>query len=110
MEDGTAASGSSGTPSTMEKSPLDFQKTRLEEAVTTTEVVQEPRLEKEVAAIGPHVKKRRRKRDNTEAKANAPPKVLIKDHAPVRPEQGTRGGKSLAAIGLGADSTFTFAA
>ncbi|GKB96783.1 hypothetical protein Tco_0982920 [Tanacetum coccineum] len=111
MEDATAASGSSATPSTMEKSPLDFAnedspqritegdgatcqaqdelslETLLEEAATTTEVVQEPRLEKEVAAMGPHVNKRHRKRDNTEAEANAPPKVLIKDHAPVRPEQ-----------------------
>ncbi|GKA63147.1 hypothetical protein Tco_0762753 [Tanacetum coccineum] len=81
-----------------------------EEVATTTEVVQEPRLEKEVAAMRPHVNKRRRKRDNPEAEANAPPKVLRKDHAPVFHEQGTRGGKSLAAMGLGADSTFTSAA
>ncbi|GKF75090.1 hypothetical protein Tco_0224534, partial [Tanacetum coccineum] len=84
--------------------------TPLEEAATTTEVVQEPRLEKEVAAMGPPVNKRRRKRDNAEAKANAPPKVLRKDHAPVCPKQGTCGGKSLAVIGVGANSTFTFAA
>ncbi|GJV23077.1 hypothetical protein Tco_1375772 [Tanacetum coccineum] len=79
-------------------------------AATTTEVVQEPRLEKEVAAMGPPVNKRRRKRDNVEAKANAPPKVLRKDHALICPKQGTRGGKSLAAMGLGAGFTFTSAA
>ncbi|GJV09741.1 hypothetical protein Tco_1351282 [Tanacetum coccineum] len=60
--------------------------------------------------MGPPVNKRRRKRDNAEAEANAPPKVLRKDHAPACPEQSTRGGKSLAAMGLGADSTFTSAA
>ncbi|GJW51350.1 hypothetical protein Tco_0092701 [Tanacetum coccineum] len=67
-------------------------------------------MEKEVAAMGPPVNKRRRKRDNPEAEANAPPKVLRKDHALIYPEQGTRGGKSLAAMGLEADSTFTSAA
>ncbi|GKD77264.1 hypothetical protein Tco_1339885 [Tanacetum coccineum] len=100
MEDATVASGSSETPSTVEKSPLDFanedspqritegdgmtgqaqdelsQETPPEEVATTTEVVQEPRLEKEVAAMGRH---------------------------------STRGGKSLAAMGLGADFTFTSA-
>ncbi|GKD83411.1 hypothetical protein Tco_1350250, partial [Tanacetum coccineum] len=79
-------------------------------AATTTEVVQEPRLEKEVATMGPSVNKRRRKRDNAKAEANAPPKVLRKDHAPICPKQGTHGGKSLAAMGLGAGSTFTSAA
>ncbi|GKE03333.1 hypothetical protein Tco_1395351, partial [Tanacetum coccineum] len=134
MEDTTVASGSLGTPSTVEKSPLDFanedspqritegdgttgqsrdelsQETPPDEAAATTEVVQEPRLEKEVVSMGRPVNKRRRKRDNAEAKANAPPKVLRKDHAPVCHEQSTRGGKSLAAMGLGVDSTFTSAA
>ncbi|GKA74115.1 hypothetical protein Tco_0780417 [Tanacetum coccineum] len=49
------------------------------------------------------VNKRRRKRDQSETEANAPPKVLRQYHASVRPEQNTRGGKSLAAMGLGAD-------
>ncbi|GKA36352.1 hypothetical protein Tco_0722843 [Tanacetum coccineum] len=60
--------------------------------------------------MGPSVNKRRRKRDNAEAEANAPPNVLRNDHAPICPEQGTRGGKSLAAMGLEAGSTFTSAA
>ncbi|GKG17467.1 hypothetical protein Tco_0362424 [Tanacetum coccineum] len=37
--------------------------------------------------------------------ANAPPKVLRTDHASVRPESHTRGGKSLVAMGLGTGST-----
>ncbi|GJW16683.1 gypsy type transposase [Tanacetum coccineum] len=36
--------------------------------------------------------------------ANAPPKVLRTDHASVCPESVTRGGKSLAAMGLGVDT------
>ncbi|GJX26948.1 hypothetical protein Tco_0233244 [Tanacetum coccineum] len=103
------ASGSSGTPSTLEKSPLDFANedppqmiTEMGgmayqvqdglsheiphvETATTTEVVQEPGLEKEVAAMGPPVNKRCRKRGNDEAEANAPPKVLRMDHAAFRP-------------------------
>nr|GFD12961.1 hypothetical protein [Tanacetum cinerariifolium] len=42
-------------------------------------------LEEEVAAIGPHVNKRRCKRGNNEAEANAPPKVLRMDHDALRP-------------------------
>ncbi|GJW64171.1 hypothetical protein Tco_0116055 [Tanacetum coccineum] len=55
----------------------------------TTKVVPELNLEKEVAAIGAPLNKRRRKRDKGEAKANAPPKVLKKDHASVRPQPST---------------------
>ncbi|GJU82998.1 hypothetical protein Tco_1285363 [Tanacetum coccineum] len=124
MEDTTVASGSSGTPSALEKSPLDFanenppplitERDGMEDQVqdglsreilpvenpTTTKVVLEPDLEKEVAAMGPLVNKRRRKRGNDEADANAPPKVLRKDHVAFRPAQSTLGGKSLASMGL----------
>ncbi|GJW19393.1 acidic leucine-rich nuclear phosphoprotein 32 family member A, partial [Tanacetum coccineum] len=72
---------------------------------TTTEVAPKVNLEREVTAMGPLVNKRRRKRDQSEMEANAPPKVLRTDHASVRPESHTRGGKSLAAMGLGASST-----
>nr|GEV29907.1 hypothetical protein [Tanacetum cinerariifolium] len=71
------------------------------------QLVLEPGLEKEVAAIGPLVNKRRRKRGNDEAEANAPPKVMRKDHAAFRPTQSTLEGKSLALIGLDASSTFS---
>ncbi|GKB25102.1 hypothetical protein Tco_0864503, partial [Tanacetum coccineum] len=49
----------------------------------------------------------RRKRGNDEADANAPPKVLRKDHAASRPTQSTLEGKSLASMGLEAGSTFS---
>nr|GEX44381.1 hypothetical protein [Tanacetum cinerariifolium] len=76
------------------------------ENVATTEVVLEPGLEKEVAAMGPRVNKRRHKRGNDEAEANAPPKVLRKDHAAFRLAQSTLKGKSLAPLGLDAGSSF----
>nr|GFC91234.1 hypothetical protein [Tanacetum cinerariifolium] len=55
--------------------------------------------------MGPVVNKRRRKRGNEGAEANTPPTVLRKDHVASRPSQSTLGGKSLAAIGIEADST-----
>ncbi|GKE91909.1 hypothetical protein Tco_1573004, partial [Tanacetum coccineum] len=94
----------------MEKSPLDFANEDSPQRITEGDGMIEPRLQNEVAAMGPPVNKRHRKKDNAEAEANASPKVLRKDHAPVCPEQSTRGGKSLALIGLEADSTFTSAA
>ncbi|GJZ62161.1 hypothetical protein Tco_0618298 [Tanacetum coccineum] len=77
------------------------------ETATTTEVVQEPVLEKEVAAIGPRMNKRRRQRGIDEEEANASPKVLRKDNATPHLAQSTRGGKSLAAMGLETGFTFT---
>ncbi|GKE58694.1 hypothetical protein Tco_1497879 [Tanacetum coccineum] len=49
---------------------------------------------------------RRRERGNGGADANAPPKVLRKDHASVRSEQSTHGGKHLTSVRLAAGSTF----
>ncbi|GJU68856.1 hypothetical protein Tco_1255115 [Tanacetum coccineum] len=106
MEDTMGASGSSETPSTMEKSPLDFADEDLPPP-NTEGVVLEPDLEQEVVAIGPLVDKRRRKRGNDKANANAPPKVLRKDHLAFRPAQSTIGGKSLAIIGKAASSAIT---
>ncbi|GJT33957.1 hypothetical protein Tco_0924376 [Tanacetum coccineum] len=131
MEDTIGTSESSGAPSAMEKSPLDFanenppplitEKDGAEEQVqdgllgeippvenpAVMEVVPELNLGREVAAMGPLVNKRRRKKGNDEADANAPPKVLRKDHATSRPTQSTLGGKSLALMGLEAGSTFS---
>nr|GEV07518.1 transposase (putative), gypsy type [Tanacetum cinerariifolium] len=70
------------------------------EDVTTVKVVPEPSIEKEVAVMGPPVNKRRRKRGKEETEANAPPKVLRKDHAAFRPAQGTLGEESLVSVGL----------
>ncbi|GKF81467.1 hypothetical protein Tco_0240069 [Tanacetum coccineum] len=57
--------------------------------------------------MGPSVNKKRkqmrRKRANDEAKANVPPKVLRKNHVS-SPAHSAYGGKSLAAMGLGAGS------
>ncbi|GJV33115.1 hypothetical protein Tco_1393515 [Tanacetum coccineum] len=98
MEDTPAISVSSETPSTMEKSPLDFSNEDSPQLITkggeiekqvpaavAQEVAPEPDLEKEVTAMGPLVNKKCRKRGNDGADANAPPKVLRKDHAAVRP-------------------------
>nr|GEX84028.1 hypothetical protein [Tanacetum cinerariifolium] len=53
---------------------------------STTKVTLKIGLEEEVAAMRPLVNKRRRKRGNNEAKANALPKVLRRDHDTFRPE------------------------
>nr|GEV46158.1 hypothetical protein [Tanacetum cinerariifolium] len=105
MVDTAVASGSSGTPSTLEKSLLDFADEDPPQIITeggeatTTEVIPEPNLEKEVAIMGPPVNKRRRKMGKDEAEANAPPNRLMKDHAAFHHAQGTLRGKSLALIG-----------
>ncbi|GKE81572.1 hypothetical protein Tco_1551572, partial [Tanacetum coccineum] len=54
--------------------------------------------------MGPLVNKGSRKKGNNEAEANALPKVLRRDHDAFRPAQSTRGGKSLALMGLDAGS------
>nr|GFA51602.1 hypothetical protein [Tanacetum cinerariifolium] len=124
MKDTVGSSESSGTPSTLEKSPLDFANedppqmsaesgeaegqvhdelaygNPSAEDVTTAEVMSDPSLEKEVAAIGPPVNKRRRRRGKEETEANAPPRVLRKDHAAFRLAQGTLEGESLVPVGL----------
>ncbi|GKB74573.1 hypothetical protein Tco_0935985 [Tanacetum coccineum] len=128
------ASGSSETPTTGERSPLDFDNkypapvvaegTGAEEHAQqgveheiphvetsmTTEVIQEVVLEEDMASLGPPANKRRkqmrRKRVNEEVEANAPPKVLRKDHVSSL-THSTCGGKSLATMGLDMGSTFS---
>nr|GEU95858.1 transposase (putative), gypsy type [Tanacetum cinerariifolium] len=92
MEDPTASTDSSGVPSTIERSPLDFANEA--EASDQGTVALEVPPPEDVPATS---------RDG--ADANAPPKVLRKDHADPRPTGSTRGGKSLAAIELGMTST-----
>ncbi|GJW04949.1 hypothetical protein Tco_1563805 [Tanacetum coccineum] len=130
MEEPVAATESSGTPSTIERSPLDFANENLSqqitgddrtedqvqgivvsevpppENVTTIGVAPETDLGEEVAAMGPRVSKKCRKRRNGRADADAPPKVLKKDHAASRPTQSTAGGKSFASVRLEMRSTF----
>ncbi|GJV20757.1 gypsy type transposase [Tanacetum coccineum] len=98
MEEPTATSESSGAPSTIERSPLDFSNENLSEQINEVE-------EEETAADAPLVSKRRRKRANEESNVNAPRKVLRKDFDVSHPTQSTVRGKSLASIRLGASST-----
>ncbi|GKA30463.1 hypothetical protein Tco_0716768 [Tanacetum coccineum] len=106
MEETPTISTSTGTPSAMEKSPLDFADEDVQTDVVgehqtdnpvsttvpqqeqpaaesaATEVPPETNLEQEVLTMGPPVNKRRRKRDRGETGSNAPSKVL-------RTERGT---------------------
>nr|GEU88522.1 hypothetical protein [Tanacetum cinerariifolium] len=131
MKDPDVATESSGTPSTIEKSPLDFDNENSSPPMTegkdtedqahetvapkispppgnmpATGAAPEVSLEEEVAAMGPRLSKKRGKRVNDGADANAPPKVLRKDYASVRPKQSTRRGKSLPMMGLAVGLTF----
>nr|GEZ50835.1 transposase (putative), gypsy type [Tanacetum cinerariifolium] len=103
--DPDVATESFGTPSAIDKSPMDFDNENPSPPMTEG-VASKVSLEEEVAAMGPRLSKKRRRRVNDEADANTPPKVLRKYYASVHPEQSTRGGKSLPTMGLAADSTF----
>ncbi|GJU62991.1 hypothetical protein Tco_1244826 [Tanacetum coccineum] len=109
MEEVTEASKSSGIPSPIEKSPLDFanedpllviskgvrtggqardevpHEIPLAGNPPTTEVALD--MELEAAAMGSLVRKRRCGRGSDRANANSPPKVLRKDHTSIRSEQ-----------------------
>nr|GEZ37765.1 hypothetical protein [Tanacetum cinerariifolium] len=105
IEDPDVATESFGTSSAIEKSPLDFNNENPSPPITKG-AASEVSLEEEVAAMGPRLSKKRHKRVNDRADANAPPKVLRKDYASVLPEQSTHGGKTLPTMRLAADSTF----
>ncbi|GKD91005.1 hypothetical protein Tco_1366512, partial [Tanacetum coccineum] len=108
MEEPDTATESSGTPSTIEKSPLDFDNENPSPQITESDgpedQVQEtvaPKIlpPRNVSATGAAPK------GNDGAEANAPPKVLKKDHATSRPTQSILGGKSLASMGVEPVST-----
>nr|GEV88543.1 zinc finger, CCHC-type [Tanacetum cinerariifolium] len=117
IEDTTAATDSSGVPSTIERSPLDFaneagasnQGTMAPEVPPPKDVpatsAPEAGQAKEVAATDPSAATKSRKRGRDGADVNAPPNVLRRDDANPRPTGSTRGGKSHAAIELGMAST-----
>nr|GEV63082.1 hypothetical protein [Tanacetum cinerariifolium] len=94
MEDPTAATNSSGVPSTIERSPLDFtNETRPEDQETTAPEV--PPLE-DMSTMG------------GAPEAGPAERVAATDplgHADHRPTESARGGKSLAAIEVGMGST-----
>ncbi|GKG42136.1 hypothetical protein Tco_0476434, partial [Tanacetum coccineum] len=90
--DTTGASGSSGTPSTVETCNDRGGRTRKRPG---------GRSGHHGAPVSKRRKQMRRKRANDEAEVNAPPKVLRKDHVS-SPAHSAYGGKSLATMGLGA--------
>ncbi|GKB54248.1 hypothetical protein Tco_0905001 [Tanacetum coccineum] len=82
-------------PRLSHESPLDFSNeeslqllTEGDKTETQVPAVVAPKVP-QAAAMRPLLNKRRRKRDEGEAEANAPPKVLRKDHASVRPQPST---------------------
>nr|GEX25465.1 hypothetical protein [Tanacetum cinerariifolium] len=108
---------SSGVPSTIERSPLDFAheagasdqgtvapKMPPSEDVPATDAPGAGQAE-EAAATDPLAVSESRKRGRDETDVNAPPKSLRRDHADPRPSGSSHGGKSLAAIQLGLAST-----
>nr|GEV79060.1 transposase (putative), gypsy type [Tanacetum cinerariifolium] len=107
MEDPTAATDSSGVPSTIERSPLDFaNEVGASDQGTVAPEVQPPEdvpatsapeagQAEEVAATDPSAVTKNRKRGHDGADANAPPKMLRRDHADPQPTGSTRGGSLL---------------
>nr|GEW99027.1 hypothetical protein [Tanacetum cinerariifolium] len=112
MDEPAVATDSSGVPSTIEKSPLDFaneggasdQGTAapgvppLEDVLATA--APEVGQAGEAIAAEPSVARESRKRGHDGVEANAPPKSLRRDHADLRPSGSSQGGKSLAAMQL----------
>nr|GEX74582.1 hypothetical protein [Tanacetum cinerariifolium] len=117
MDDPAAATDSSGVPSTIERSPLDFAleagasnegtvapEMPPSEDMPATDVPEAGQAEETAVTDPPAtLKSRKRGRDGTDV--NAPPKSLRRDHADPRPTGSSHGGKSLAAIQLGLAST-----
>nr|GEV45222.1 hypothetical protein [Tanacetum cinerariifolium] len=107
MDDPAAATNSSGVPSTIERSPLDFAheagasdqgtvalEMPLFEDVPATDAPGTGQAE-ENAATDPPAAPESRKRGRDETDANAPPKSLRRDHADPRPSRSSHGGKVL---------------
>nr|GEZ04891.1 transposase (putative), gypsy type [Tanacetum cinerariifolium] len=115
--DEPAATDSSGVPSTIERSPLDFA----HEAGASDQGVAAPEMPssedvpataasgagqaEETATMDPHAALESRKKGHDGTDVNAPPKSLRRDHVDPRSSGSSHGGKSLAAIQLGLAST-----
>nr|GEV68178.1 hypothetical protein [Tanacetum cinerariifolium] len=115
--DEPAATNSSGVPSTIERSPLDFA----HEAEASDQGAAAPELPssedvhatvasgvgqaEETTTMDPPTAPESRKRGHDGTDVNAPPKSLLRDYADPQPSGSSRGGKSLAAIQLGLAST-----
>nr|GEX93279.1 hypothetical protein [Tanacetum cinerariifolium] len=112
MDEPAIGTDSSGVPSTIERSPLDFAH-EAEASGRATAAPEMPPPEDvpataapgadqagEAVAAEPPVARESRKRGHDGIDANAPPKSLRRDHADLRPSSSSRGGKSLAAMQL----------
>nr|GEX12172.1 hypothetical protein [Tanacetum cinerariifolium] len=111
MDEPAAATDSSGVPSAVEKSPLDFahedgasnQETTAPEVALPKDVsaTAAPKVGRSegVVVVEPPVARESRKRGHDGIDASAPPKLLQRDHAD-RPSGSSHGGKSLAAMQL----------
>nr|GEX37303.1 hypothetical protein [Tanacetum cinerariifolium] len=112
MDEPAAATDSSGVPSTIERSPLDFayeaevfdrdtaapEMSPPEDVPVTTAPGTDQAVE--TVAVEPSAVRESRKRGYEGIDANAPLKSLRRDHADLRPSGSSRGGKSLAAMQL----------
>nr|GEY16143.1 hypothetical protein [Tanacetum cinerariifolium]GEZ53569.1 hypothetical protein [Tanacetum cinerariifolium] len=110
--DKAVATDSSGVPSTIEKSSLDFAHEDGASNQGTAALEMPPPKDvpataapgvgqaKEVVAAEPHVARESRKRGHDGVDANAPPKSFRRDHADLRLSGSSHGGKSLAAMQL----------
>nr|GEV56204.1 putative transposase (putative), gypsy type [Tanacetum cinerariifolium] len=110
MDDSAAATNSSGVPSTIESSPLDFShEARVSDQGTATlkmppsedvPATDAPEADQaEVAVIDPLAAMESRKRGRDGTHVNAPPKVLQRDHTDPRPTGSAHGGKNLLSFG-----------
>nr|GEW54204.1 transposase (putative), gypsy type [Tanacetum cinerariifolium] len=112
MDEPAPATDSSGVPSAIEWSPLDFAyeagafdmgttapEVPPPEDVPTTAAPGVSQAEEAVAAEPPTARESR-KRGHDGSNANAPPKSLRWDHADLQPSGSSHGGKSLAAMQL----------
>ncbi|GKE38091.1 hypothetical protein Tco_1461496, partial [Tanacetum coccineum] len=98
IEEPAAATESSRTPSTIERSPLDFANENPSQQITGDDGT-EGQVQGIVASEVPPP-------ENVTTTGVAPETDLGKDHAASRPTQSTDGGKSLALVGLETGSTF----
>ena len=114
MAEAPATTESTGTPSAIQKSPLDFDDNEVqtvaeEEQVETSTVPQqipvtteeattvvppETDLEKDATIMAPPVHKGRRKRIRGKGDGNAPPKVQKTDHTFIFPDKSANEGPS----------------
>nr|GEY09386.1 protein FAR1-related sequence 5-like [Tanacetum cinerariifolium] len=112
MDEPAAATDSSGVPSAIEKSPLDFahEDGASDQGTTAPEVPPSEDVPSTAAPeVGPSegavivetpMARESRKRGPDGIDASAPPKLLQRDHAGLRPSGSSHGGKSLAAMQL----------